>query len=104
MVSQGNLADALSFFSANPPATFESDQDVGPLVLYQFCVCGVLRRGGYLFLRLARVSLSRIGIFLFHWITSGRCSLDPGALHLRFRPGNLQLLGPINRVALNMGY
>src|SRR6266498_3173797 len=92
MVSQGNLAHALSLFSANAPAAFKSDQDVGPLVLYQFCVCGPLRRGSRLFLRLARFFLSRVRIFLFNWITSGRCSLDSGALHLRFRPGNVQLL------------
>src|SRR4029077_10814597 len=92
MVSQGNLAHALSLFSANAAAPFKSDQDVGPLVLYQFCVCGAVRRGSRLFLRLAGVSLSRVRIFLFNWITPGGRTLDSGALHLRFRPGNLQLL------------
>src|SRR5258707_9602861 len=92
MVSQGNLAHALSLFSANAPAASKSDQDVGPLVLYQFRVCGALRRGSRLFLRLAGVSLSRVRIFLFNWITPGGRTLDSGALHLRFRPGNLQLL------------
>ena len=33
MVSQGDLAHALSVFSTDPAATIESDQDVGPLVL-----------------------------------------------------------------------
>jgi len=33
-----------------------------------------------------------------------RRALDSGALHLRFRPGDIQLLRPINVVALNMGY
>src|SRR6266536_1801408 len=94
MVSQGDLAHALSLFSANAPDAFKSDQDVGPLVLYQFCVCGALRRGSRLFLWLAGVSLSRVRIFLFNWIAPGWCSLDSGALHLRFRPGNLQLLRP----------
>src|SRR4029077_9004847 len=64
----------------------------GPLVLYQFRVCRAVRRGSRLFLRLAGVSLSRVRIFLFNWITPGGRTLDSGTLHLRFRPGNLQLL------------
>src|SRR5437870_3972629 len=40
----------------------------------------------------AWVSLSCVGIFLFDWVASGGCSLDSRALHLRFRPGDVQLL------------
>src|SRR5215813_7227961 len=92
MVSQGNLAHALSVFSGNAGAAVKSDQDVGPLVLYQFRVCCPVRRGSGLFLRLAGISLSRVRVFLLNWITPRGCTLDPGALHIRFRPGNLQLL------------
>jgi hypothetical protein len=70
------------FFQVTRPAAFKSDQDVGPLVLYQFCVCGALRRGSRLFLRLAGVSLSRVRIFLFNWITPGRRSLDSRSITL----------------------
>src|SRR5581483_3745573 len=92
MVSQGDLAHALSVFSTDAPTTFESDQDVGPLVLYQFCVCRALRCGSRLFFRLAWISLSRVCVFLFNRVAPGRRSLDSGALHIRFRPGNVQLL------------
>src|SRR6266481_3877015 len=92
MVHEGNLAYALPIFSADAPATIESDYDVGSLVLHQFCVCRALRCGGHLFLRLAGISLSGICVFLFNWIAPGRRSLDSGALYLRFRPGNVQLL------------
>src|SRR5882672_1077725 len=55
-------------------------------------MCCALRRGSRLFLRLARISLPRVWIFLLDWAASGWCPLDSGALHLRFRPGNVQLL------------
>src|SRR6267154_1990862 len=39
MVPKSDLADAVSIFSGTPPASTQSDQDVGPLVLNQFCMC-----------------------------------------------------------------
>src|SRR6266700_4029023 len=94
MVSQGDLAHALSVFPTDPAAPVEGHQDVGPVVLREFCLCSGVRCRNYLFLRLAGISLSRIRVFLFDWTASGGCSLDSGALHLRFRPGDIQLLRP----------
>src|SRR6266511_4101501 len=55
---------------------------------------GGVRRGSCLFLRLARISLSRVRLFLLDWAASCGCTLDSGALHVRFRPGDIQLLRP----------
>src|SRR6266480_2135368 len=92
MVSQGSVAHAFSFFPIDPAAPLKSDQNVGPVVLREFCLCGGIRRRNYLFLRLAGISLSRIRVFLFDWAASGGCSLDSGALHLRFRSGNVSVV------------
>src|SRR4029078_7681146 len=45
-----------------------------------------------LFLRLARISLSGGRVLFFHLAASGGRTLDSGALHVRFRPGDVQLL------------
>ncbi len=58
----------------------------------QSCVCHRVRCGGRLFLRLGRISLSGILVFLLDRAASGGRPLDSGALHLRFRPGDVQLL------------
>src|SRR5213595_3865002 len=92
MVSQGDLAHALSVFPTDSAASVESDHDVGPMVLYQFCLRGGVRRSSCLFLRLARISLSRLRVFLFNWSAPGGRTLDSGALHLRFWSGDVQLL------------
>src|SRR3954447_3927431 len=92
MVPESNLVDAVSIFSGNPSASTESDQDVGPLVLNQSCMRGRLRRSDRLFLRLAWISLSGVRVFVFHWAAPGGGTLDSGALHLRLRPGDVQLL------------
>src|SRR5439155_2492936 len=92
MVSQGTVAHALSFFPINSAAPLESDQNVGPVVLHQLRVCSGVRCRHCLFLRLAGVSLSSVRVFLFDWAASGWCPLDSGALHIRFRPGDVQLL------------
>jgi len=40
LVSQGNLADALSVFSGDAAAPVKSDHHVGPVVFCEFRVCG----------------------------------------------------------------
>src|SRR5215813_10864202 len=104
MVSQGNLAHALSVFSGNAAAAVKSDQDVGPLVLYQFRVCCPVRRGSGLFLRLAGISYL---VFAFFF----SIGLHPvGARWIQehytydFDQETFSYYGPINLVALNMGY
>src|SRR5439155_22260069 len=92
MVSQGAVAYAFSFFPTHAAATVESDHHVGPVVLCEFRLCGDVRCSCYLFLRLAWVSLSCVRVFLFDWVASGGRALDSRALHLRFRPGDVQLL------------
>src|SRR4029450_10587639 len=92
MVSQGALARALSVLSVNASAPPEGDHDAGPLVCSESRLRNRLRCRGGLFLRLGWIALSRVFIFLLHWSAPGRRALDPGALHLRFRPGNVQLL------------
>src|SRR5215471_20507089 len=94
MVSQGDLADALSVLSVDTAAATEGDQDVGPMVLNKSRVCGPVRRGDRLFLWLGRFLVSRVRVFLLDWAASGGRALDPGALHVRFRPGDVQLLRP----------
>src|SRR6476659_1449606 len=92
MVPEGNLADAVSIFSGNASAPTQGDQDVGPLVLNQSCMRGRVRCRNSLFLRLAWVSLSGVRVFVFHWAAPCGGTLDSGALHLRLRPGDVQLL------------
>src|SRR6185503_8860500 len=92
MVQESNLADAVSIFSGNPSASTQSDQDVGPLVLNQFCMRGRVRCRDRLFMRLGWISLSGVRVFVFHWAAPGGGTLDSGALHIRFRPGDVQLL------------
>src|SRR5439155_11165963 len=89
---KGNQAHAIPIISANAPATIEGEYDVGSLVLHQFCVCRALRCCRHLSLRLAGISLSRVRVFLFDCVAPGWGSLDSGALHLRFRPRDIQLL------------
>ena len=84
VVHEGNLAHALSLFSGDAPAAIEGDHDVGSMVLHQLCLRGALRCGGRLFLWLAGIPLSRVRVFLLNRIAPRRCSLDPGALHVRF--------------------
>src|SRR6266404_8093036 len=62
------------------------------MVLYQSRVRGRIRCGDHLFLRLGWISLSCVRVFVFDRAASGRCALGSGALHLRFRPGDVQLL------------
>ena len=94
MVSESDLVNALSLFSGNAAASIESRQNVGPLVLDQPGMRGRIRCSGSLFLRLGRLSLSRVRVFIFDWTASGRRALDSRALHVRFRPGDVQLLRP----------
>src|SRR2546423_2685072 len=92
MVSQSDLADAVSIFSGHAPASAQSNKDVGSLVLAESRLCNRVRRSDRLFLRLGGISLSRVRVFIFHWAASGGRAMDSGALHLRFRPGDVQLL------------
>src|SRR5215471_10327549 len=55
-------------------------------------MCNRIRRSDRLSLRLGRISLSGVRIFVFDWLASGWRPLDSGALHVRFRSGNIQLL------------
>src|ERR671922_2786653 len=92
MVSQSDLVNAVSLFSSDASAATEGDQDVGPLVLAESRVCNRVRRSDRLFLRLGGISLSSVRVFVFHRAASGWRPLDSGALHLRFRRGDVQLL------------
>jgi len=77
------------FFSGNAAASIESRQNVGPLVLHQSGMRDLVRCRDRLFLRLGRISLSRVRVLIFDWTASGRRALDSGALHVRFRPGDV---------------
>src|SRR5213080_1983355 len=103
MVSESHLADALSVFPSDTPSATQGHQDVGPLVLDQPGMRGRIRCSGSLFLRLGRLSLSRVRIFLFDWTASGRRALDSGALHVRLRPGDLYLLRPDQSLGVEHG-
>src|SRR5215471_13215346 len=92
MVSQSDLVNAVSIFSGHASASTEGDQDVGPLVLAESRLCNRVRRSDRLFLWLGRISLSGIRVFVLDRAASGRRALDSGALHVRFRPGDVQLL------------
>src|SRR6266478_4763339 len=92
MVPEGDLANALSVFSGNSSASVKGDQDVGPLVLHQSRVRSRLRCSDRLLLRLGWVSLSCLRILLFDRAESSGRRLDARALHVRFRPGDIQLL------------
>src|SRR5262249_33716674 len=92
MVSESDLVDALSVFPSDTSPAIEGDQDVGPLVLDQPDVRRCVRRSDRLFLWLGRISLSSVRVLVFHRAASGWRAMDSGALHLRLRPGNVQLL------------
>ena len=89
VVSQGHLVNALSVFPSDTPSATQGDQDVGPLVLHQPGMRDLVRCRDNLFFRLGRISLSRVRVFIFDWTASGRRALDSGALHVRFRSGDL---------------
>src|SRR5207248_10858584 len=92
MVSEGDLADALSVLPSDTPAAIKGNQDVGLMVHHQSRVRGRVRGGDCLYLWLGGIFLSRFRVFLFHWSASCVCALYPGALDLRCRPGDVQLL------------
>src|SRR5262245_4558034 len=92
MVSKGDLAHAVSFLSGDPPTSLKGGQDVGSLVLYQFCLCRGLRRSSCLFLWLAGISLSRVCVFPFNWGGPSSKSLDLRTINLPLWPRNVSLL------------
>jgi len=103
LVSESDLADAVSILSSNPPASTQSDQDVGPLVSINFA-CAMAYDVAIVYFAVGWISLSRVRVFVFHRAAPGGGTLDSGALHIRFRPGDVQLLWADHWVALNMGY
>src|SRR6266566_4802822 len=81
MVSQGDLAHALSVFPTDPAASVKGDQNVGPVFLY------------LVFAFFFSVGLHPVGA---RWIQE-HYTYD-------FDQETFSYYGPINRVALNMGY
>ena len=77
------------FFPTDAAAAFESDHDVEPMELFQSRLRHRLRCVRDLFLRLARGALSRFFLRVFDRAASGGRAVDSGALHLRFRPGDV---------------
>src|SRR5438045_3847999 len=94
MVPESTLADVLPDIPAHSAAAFKSDYDARPLVCVEPGVRGHLRHRGHLFFWVGGVLVFGALVVFLDRVASGRRSLDPGALHKRPQPGDLQLLWP----------